>query len=106
MCNFALQIFDFNHKMQYCCVVLHNTMSEFERKKIEMELRAFINKNFEKPGECRNPEQVRFYIRELCTRIEELKNRFDYVPESAYALLAQYTARQKSFVYRDFVSSY
>jgi hypothetical protein len=81
-------------------------MSEFEKKKIEMELRAFTNKNFEKPVACRNPEQIRFYIHELCTKIDELKNRFDYVPESAYALLAQYTARQNSFVYRDFVSSY
>jgi hypothetical protein len=81
-------------------------MSEFEKKKIELELKAFTANNFERPSSCRNAEQVRFYINELCEKIEQLKNEFDYVPESAYALLAQYTARQNSFVYREFVSSY
>lgn len=71
-----------------------------------MELKGFAARNFEKPGACRNAEQVRFYIHELCSKMEELKNRFNYVPESAYALLAQYTARQNSFVYKEFVSSY
>ena len=81
-------------------------MSEFEKKKIEMELKTFTSKNFERPSACRNAEQVRFYIHELCSKIEALKSSVNYVPESAYTLLAQYTARQNSFVYRDFVSSY
>jgi hypothetical protein len=88
------------------CIIAQHFMSEFEKKKIEMELKAFTTNNFERPNACRNPEQVRFYIHELCSKIEELRNSFNYVPDSAYALLAQYTARQNSFVYKEFVSSY
>jgi hypothetical protein len=81
-------------------------MSEFEKKKIEMELQSFAAKNFERPHACRNLEQIRFYVRELCLKIEEWECRHNYVPTQAYALLAQYNMAQNRLVHRDFVATY
>jgi hypothetical protein len=85
---------------------MHNFMSGFERKKIEMELKAFTSRNFEKPGDCRNLDQIRFYVSELAQKIEEMEKRFSYVPEWAYALLAQYNSAQNRFINADFQKSY
>jgi hypothetical protein len=81
-------------------------MSEYERKRIEIDLRAFTLKNFEKPSECRNLDQIRFYVRELCMKIEELESRFNYVPQWAYSLLAQYNSRQNSMIHVEFRRTY
>ena len=81
-------------------------MSEFEKKHLEVELRTFTSRNFVRPSDCRNLEQIRFYIKELCAKIEEYKNRFNYVPNTAYSLLAQYNCKQNSLLYRDFRNSY
>lgn len=81
-------------------------MSEFEKKHLESELKAFATRNFVRPSECRNLEQIRFYITELCGRIEEYKKRFNYVPNTAYALLSQYNLRQNAMLYRDFIRNY
>lgn len=81
-------------------------MSEFEKKHLELELRNFTARNFVRPAECRNLDQIRFYIRELCVKIEDYKRRFNYVPVTAYALLSQYNSRQNSLLYRDFISEY
>jgi hypothetical protein len=81
-------------------------MSEFERRKIETDLRAFTSRNFVRPAECRNPDQIRFYVRELSVRIDELEKRFNYVPGWAYSLLAQYNAIQNQMVWVDFRNSY
>lgn len=78
----------------------------YEQKKIEMELRAFTSKNFEKPANCRNLEQIRFYIKELSRKIEEIESKCNYAPEWAYAMLAQYNARQNSFLLADFKNAY
>jgi len=81
-------------------------MSEFEKKKIEMELKMFTSKNFERPSDCRNSEQIRFYVRELCLKIEEMEKRFNYVPTWAYALLAQYNSTQNNMISREFRKMY
>ncbi len=81
-------------------------MTDYERKKIEIELRSFTSKNFERPTDCKNLEQIRFYVRELCLKIELLEDQHQYVPESAYTLLAQYNARQNSFLNIDFRNAY
>ncbi len=81
-------------------------MSEFEKKHLETELKNFTTRNFVKPSECRNLDQIRFYIRELCAKIEEYRQRFNYVPATAYSLLSQYNTRQNSILYRDFISNY
>lgn len=81
-------------------------MTPYEVKKLEMEIKQFTARNFEKPAACKNLEQVRFYVKELCAKIEELEKQFNYVPECAYALLAQYNARQNSLLHSDFKSVY
>jgi len=81
-------------------------MAIVDRKKIENELNSFASRNFEKPTDCKDLEQIRFYVRELCNKIEELENRFEYVPSSAYTLLAQYNSQQNSIINSDFSSSY
>lgn len=77
-------------------------MSEFEKKHLELEVKDFVTRNFVRPSECRNLDQIRFYIRELCDKIEDYKRRFNYVPFTAYSLLSQYNSRQNSMLYRDF----
>lgn len=81
-------------------------MSNYEQKKIEMELSNFTNRNFERPSNCRNLDQIRFYIRELCGKIEEYESRFNYVPSGAYALLSQYNRVQNQMLYVDFRTTY
>ena len=81
-------------------------MSEYERKKIDMELKSFTVKNFEKPADCKNLDQIRFYVKELCLRIEDLESRCHYVPQWAYSLLAQYNARQNSIIHMEFRNTY
>lgn len=81
-------------------------MNEFEKTTLEMEFKAFATKNFERPAKCENLEQVRFYIKELCLKMEEHRKLAAYIPEVAYVLLAQYNARQNSMLYNEFVNSY
>ena len=80
-------------------------MSEFDRSKIELELKSFTSRNFEQPSDCRNPEQIRFYVSELCSKIQELEHRFKYVPDWAYSLLAQYNAKQSGMIQVEFVKA-
>lgn len=81
-------------------------MSEFEKRHLELELKNFTATNFVRPSDCRNLEQIRFYIRELCDKIEEYRKRFNYVPNTAYSLLSQYNSRQNSILYKDFIRNY
>lgn len=81
-------------------------MTDYERKKIEVELKNFAYRNFVNPAACRNLEQIRFYVRELCLKIDELEGTFNYVPQWAYALLAQYNAQQNSIIQLEFRNTY
>jgi hypothetical protein len=84
----------------------YTNMSEFEKKHLEVELKNFTSRNFVRPAECTNLEQIRFYIGELCAKIEHYKKRFNYVPNTAYSLLSQYNSKQNALLYRDFISNY
>ena len=81
-------------------------MSEFEKRHLETERRRFPASNFARPSACRNLDQIRHYIQELCVRIEDYQRRFDYVPSTAYTLLSEYNSRQNSLLYRDFIRNY
>jgi len=85
---------------------MHNDMSDYEKKKLELELRTFTSRNFERPSDCRNLDQTRYYVKELCGKIEEYEMRFNYVPQWAYALLAQYNLVQNRMLHIEFVTSY
>ena len=81
-------------------------MSTFEQKKLDMELKNFATRNFERPSDCRNLGQIRFYISELCNKIEEYEDRFHYVPSLAYTLLAQYNHAQNRILNFNFRETY
>ena len=81
-------------------------MTDYERKKIETELKVFTARNFEKPSECKNLDQIRFYVNELCHKIQELEGKFNYAPDWAYALLAQYNATQNGMIHTEFRNTY
>lgn len=100
--NTCTEYYDLAIIVHYCTI----TMSDYERKKIELDLKAFTSRNFEKPSECRNLDQIRFYVRELCLKIEELESQFHYVPQWAYSLLAQYNSRQNTMISFDFRNTY
>ena len=73
-------------------------MSEFEKRKLEMALKDFTSRNFVRPSDCRDLTQIQFYVRELCLKIEEYESRFNYVPEWAYSMLAQYNLVQNKLI--------
>jgi hypothetical protein len=81
-------------------------MSEFEKKRIDREFQIFTMKNFEKPKKCKNLDQIRFYVQELSTTVEEFKQRFNYVPSDAYNLLTQYNQLQNKMLFAEFKNSY
>ena len=81
-------------------------MTPYQQKKLEEELKQFASKNFEKPSDCKNCDQIRFYVQELCNKIEEYKNQFNYVPNWAYGLLAQYNARQNDMIHVQHKNTY
>jgi hypothetical protein len=81
-------------------------MSIHERNDIKKQFRRFTAKHFKKPSHCRNIHQIRFYVAELSLKIDELKKRFNYVPDNAYSLLSQYNATQNSLLLSDFVKDY
>jgi hypothetical protein len=81
-------------------------MTDYERKKIEMELKVFASKHLERPSECKNPDQIRFYVKALAKKIETLEQTCNYAPDWAYTMLAQYNAKQNSFLFVEFKNSY
>jgi len=81
-------------------------MTDFEKTKLEIALKEFTLRNFEKPNKCRNLDQIRYYIEELCLKIEEYETKFQYVPEWAYILLTQYNGVQNSYLYENFHRTY
>ncbi|MFZ5970496.1 MAG: hypothetical protein ACOYXA_02795 [Bacteroidota bacterium] len=81
-------------------------MTDYERKKIELELKNFTSRNFVRPNDCRNLDQIRFYVKELCAKIQEYENTFNYVPLWAYSLLAQYNLVQNKMILVEFKNAY
>lgn len=81
-------------------------MSEFEKRRLTREFELFASKNFEKPRNCKNLDQIRFYIDEVSQKVNEFKERFNYVPDSAYSLLAQYNSIQNSILFNEFKNTY
>lgn len=81
-------------------------MNDYQRKRIEMEWKSFIHSNFDKPGACRNLEQIRFYIREITLRMESQMQLHNYVPDWVYSTLAQYNDAQNKILLADFQKHY
>ncbi len=81
-------------------------MIEFDKKKLETDLLNFTHRNFESPSNCRDIHQIRFYIKELSIKIRDYEGRFNFVPDWAYALLAQYNLAQNRLLHVEFGKAY
>lgn len=81
-------------------------IAEYEKQAVETAFKSFTSRNFERPADCRNLDQIRFYVRELCIHIEEFENRFNYVPQWAYSMLAQYNLVQNQMINTEFKKAY
>ncbi|MGK7389434.1 MAG: hypothetical protein ACNS60_03760 [Candidatus Cyclobacteriaceae bacterium M2_1C_046] len=81
-------------------------MSEFEKRRLDREFQLFAVKNFENPRRCRNLDQIRYYVQELSGKVNEFKERYNYVPDNAYSLLAQYNNLQNRMLLNEFKNSY
>lgn len=81
-------------------------MSEFEKRRLEREFQLFASKNFEKPRKCKNLDQIRYYVKELTDKVNELQIKYNYVPDSAYSLLASYNTLQNNMLFSDFKNTY
>ena len=81
-------------------------MTKFEKKKRAFEFNKFVKMHFEKPSNCKDAQQVGYYIQELSAKIEELKDAWGYVPDEAYRLLHQYSQLHRKLTYADFINSY
>jgi hypothetical protein len=81
-------------------------ITEYEKQRVEMEFKAFTARNFERPASCRNLDQTRYYVRELCGKIEEYESRFNYVPQWVYTMLSQYNMVQNKLIEMEFKNAY
>lgn len=81
-------------------------MTRFEQKKIDVEFSKFAQMNFDKPQNCRNIGQIRYYMDELTSKMKELRSSFNYVPDSAHAMLAQYNNAQNRIILKNFKEVY
>ncbi|MEN8250222.1 MAG: hypothetical protein ABFS32_14915 [Bacteroidota bacterium] len=81
-------------------------MTRYEQKKIDVEFSRFARMNFDKPQNCRNIGQIRYYMDELTIKMKELKSSFNYVPDFAHALLTQYNDAQNHIIHRNFKNVY
>ncbi len=81
-------------------------MNKHNTRKSEIDFLNFTKRNFESPSNCRNIDQIRFYVRELCLKIEDHEKRFNYVPAWAYSLLTQYNHVHNQLLYVQFAKSY
>lgn len=106
MCKIAQIMLLFTFISTYTCVLIHEYMSEFEKKKLEIDLKNFTSRNFVRPSDCRNLTQIQFYVRELCLKIDEYESRFNYVPSWAYSLLSQYNLVQNRLIHLEFTHAY
>ncbi len=81
-------------------------MNTFEQKLIDNDFRKFTSLNFEQPKRCKSLGQLQYYVRELTQKIKELKSRFNYVPEKAFILLAEYNRKLNSLIFKNYQEVY
>ena len=81
-------------------------MTRFEQKSLDLEFSKFTRMNFDKPQKCKSIDQIRYYMKELSDKINDLKRSFNYVPTSAHILLSQYNAAQNRFIHKNFQEVY
>lgn len=81
-------------------------MTEYEKKKLDFDFIGFTKRNFVKPKQCKNIEQIQFYVKELTEKIGQMKDQHQYVPDQAYRLLTEYNQLQNKLLYDEFKNTY
>lgn len=81
-------------------------MNNYQLRKIDQDFIVFAKRHYEKPKNCKNLDQTRFYIDELRSKIEEMKAAWNYVPEYAYTLLSEYNGIQNKILFEEFKNAY
>lgn len=80
-------------------------MSDYEKKKIEMEFKSFTH-SLKRPADCKDADQIRLYISELSRKIEVCESESQYVPSWIYALISQYNHAHNRIVQSNFANDY
>jgi len=81
-------------------------MGTYEKNKIDVEFKKFTSLNFEKPTKCKSLCQIQYYMKELASKIKELKKRFNYVPDKAFILLTEYNGIVNNLVFKSYEEAY
>ncbi|HEY0742475.1 MAG TPA: hypothetical protein VGD40_13465 [Chryseosolibacter sp.] len=81
-------------------------MTNYQRQKIDIELKAFVSSHLKKPSSCYRSSDIRLYINALTQKIQALEELFNYAPDWAYAMLAEYAMKLNTFVSKEFTRSY
>jgi hypothetical protein len=73
----------------------------YHHSRVDTQFERFYKRHFEDPRECRNVEQVRFYLGEISRKIEEYRRSYNYVPEKALNLWESYKKIYNRMVHSD-----
>ncbi len=84
----------------------YTIMNQLEHKRIERTFKLFVDRHFVSPKKCKNIQEIQFYIKELTEQISHFNNNFNYVPNDAYTLLAEYNFIQNQQIYDNFKANY
>jgi hypothetical protein len=76
------------------------------QKTVEREFRKFAKTTLVSPRKCKKIEQTRYNIHELHMKINELREKFNYVPDDARLLFNEYQVIQDRMVFENYRKSY
>jgi hypothetical protein len=75
-------------------------------KTAEKEFKKFVKHNLLKPKKCKRIDEANYCIQQIHLKIQEFKNKFDYVPASAQIMFNEYKNIQDRMVYENFRETY
>jgi len=75
-------------------------------KTVEREFRRFAKTTLVSPRKCKKLEQTRYNIFELHKKINEFRDKFNYVPDDARLLFNEYQVIQDRMVFENFRKYY
>ena len=75
-------------------------------KIIEREFKRFAKSTLVSPRKCKKLEQTRHNIFELHKKINELNDKFHYVPDDARLLFNEYQSLQERMIYENYKKHY
>ena len=77
-----------------------------EAKTVEREFRRFAKSTLISPRKCKKLEQTRYNIFELHKKINELNEKFHYVPDDARLLFNEYQLIQDRMIFKNYQKNY